>query len=42
MLSPEAQAVAQSVNYAPLPEKAVELSKEILNSITFEGQPVIR
>lgn len=41
IISPEAQAVAESVNYAPLPEKAVELSKEILNSITYEGRPVL-
>jgi len=42
LISPEAQAVAQSVNYAPLPEKAIELSKDILNSITYEGQPVLK
>ena len=42
LISPESQAVAQSVNYAPLPEKAVELSTEILKSITFEGQPVLK
>lgn len=42
LISPESQAVAQSVNYAPLPEKAIELSKEILKSITYEGQPVLK
>ena len=42
IISPEAQAVAQSVHYAPLPEKAVELSKEILNSITYEGIQVLK
>lgn len=42
LISPEAQAVAQSVNYAPLPEKAVELSNKILKSITYEGQPVLK
>jgi len=42
IICPEAQAVAQSVHYAPLPEKAVELSKVILNSITFEGQQVLK
>ncbi|PLX10799.1 MAG: phosphate ABC transporter substrate-binding protein PstS [Marinilabiliales bacterium] len=41
LISPEAQSVAQSVNYAPLPAKAVELSTEILKSITYEGQPLL-
>lgn len=42
IISPNAQNVAQSVNYAPLPEKAIELSKAILKSITYEGIPVIK
>jgi phosphate transport system substrate-binding protein len=42
LISPEAQAVAQSVNYAPLSEKVVGLSKEILKSITYEGQPILK
>lgn len=42
LISEEAQAVAQSVNYAPLPTKAVELSREILKNITYEGQAVLK
>lgn len=42
LIASDAQAIAQSVNYAPLPEKAVEISKKILKSITFEGQPVLK
>lgn len=42
IIAGDAQAVAQSVNYAPLPEKAIELSKEILKSITYEGKPIIK
>lgn len=42
VISEDAQAVAQSVNYAPLPGKAIELSKEILKSITYEGQAVLK
>ena len=42
LIGSDAQAVAQSVNYAPLPEKAVELSKEVLKSVTYKGQPVLK
>lgn len=42
IISPDAQAVAQSVHYAPLPEKAIELSKELLKSITYEGKAVLK
>lgn len=42
IIASDAQAVAQSVNYAPLPEKAIELSKEILKSITYEGHAVLK
>jgi len=42
LISEEAQAVAQSVNYAPLPKKAVELSREILSKITYEGHVVLK
>ncbi|MDA3952487.1 MAG: phosphate ABC transporter substrate-binding protein PstS [Bacteroidales bacterium] len=42
IIGSNAQSVAQSVNYAPLPEKAIELSKEILKSITYEGRAVLK
>lgn len=42
IIGEEAQTVAQSVNYAPLPKKAVELSKEILKSVTYEGKAVLK
>jgi len=42
LISEEAQAIAQSVHYAPLPAKAVELSREILKNITYEGQIVLK
>mgnify|MGYP003930385581 CR=1 FL=1 len=38
MLTPEAQQVAQKVNYAPLPEKVVKMAQQILNSVTYKGQ----
>ena len=40
--SADAQGVAEKVNYAPLPEKAVKLANEILKSVTYNGQPVLK
>ena len=37
----EAQAVARKVDYAPLPDKAVLLANEILQSVTYDGKPVL-
>lgn len=34
----DAQALAQQVNYAPLPEKTVAQARELLASIVFDGQ----
>jgi phosphate transport system substrate-binding protein len=42
MLSADAQNIAQSVDYAPLPEKAVSLGKEILNSVTYNGKSLLK
>lgn len=42
ILSPEAQKIAPEVNYAPLPQKAIDLSLENLKSVTFDGQPLSR
>jgi phosphate transport system substrate-binding protein len=41
LISPEAQAEAEKVHYAPIPETAVAKAKAILGSITFEGKPIL-
>ncbi len=40
IISPEAQALTTEVHYAPLPEKAKELSIKNLNTVTYDGQPL--
>lgn len=40
ILSPEAQKMTTLVHYAPLPQKAIELSKENLKLVTFNGNAV--
>lgn len=40
LLGSEGQAIAGSVNYAPLPGNVSSLAKNILSSVTFEGKPV--
>lgn len=35
-----AQAIATSVNYAPLPQNVIDKATAILNSVTFNGQPL--
>lgn len=40
MLSDEAQAQAPKVHYAPLPALAVEKAKEILETVTYDGNPI--
>jgi len=42
MMSPEAQKIAPTVNYAPLPARVVALAKTVLRSITYNGKPVIK
>lgn len=42
LISSDAQAVAQKVDYAPLPEKAVVLAKSILKSITYNGETILK
>lgn len=37
----DAQALAQQVNYAPLPAKMVAQAKEILHSVNYDGQAVL-
>ncbi|WP_321288218.1 phosphate ABC transporter substrate-binding protein PstS [uncultured Sunxiuqinia sp.] len=41
MVSEEAQAQAAKVNYAPLPEAAVQKAKAILRSVTYEGKTIL-
>lgn len=38
MVLPEAQALAEKVNYAPLPEKVVKMAQEILSTVTYNGE----
>ena len=42
IISSDAQAIAQKVDYAPLPEKTVALAKTILQSITFNGEALLK
>lgn len=42
LISEPAQAEASKVNYAPLPAKAVSLSKDILRTVTYNGTPVLK
>ncbi len=42
IVSPEAQAIAPKVNYAPLPEKAVTQAKNILRSVTYKGEALLK
>ena len=42
LISADAQAIAQKVDYAPLPPKTVELAKTILKSITYNGDPILK
>jgi phosphate transport system substrate-binding protein len=41
LISSEAQAVAEKVHYAPIPEATAIKAKNILKSITFEGKPIL-
>jgi len=42
LTGPDAQAIATSVNYAPLPQKAVEQASKALEEVTFNGTKVLR
>jgi len=42
VVSNEAQSSASKVNYAPLPEKAVKQAKEILRSVTYNGELIFK
>lgn len=40
ILSNEAQSMAERVNYSPLPQKVIDLSKENLKKITYDNAPL--
>ncbi len=42
LVSPEAQNQAATVDYAPLPEKAVEKAKAILRTVTYNGEALLK
>ncbi len=42
ILSSESQQLTSEVHYAPLPNKAVELSLKNLKSVTYDGEPLIK
>lgn len=42
LVSPDAQALAPKVNYAPLPAKAVVQAKSILRQVTYNGKAIIK
>ncbi len=41
ILSPDAQKLTSEVHYAPLPEKAKELSMKNLKIVTYDGKPIL-
>lgn len=41
MITDEAQSQAEKVHYAPLPDLAVAKAKEILKTVTYEGNPIL-
>ena len=42
ILSDEAQGIASEVHYAPLPDKAKELSMTNLKTVTFDGVAILQ
>lgn len=42
IIEKDAQALAQQVNYAPLPEKTVAQARELLGSVVYDGQPLLK
>ncbi len=42
IIEKDAQALAQQVNYSPLPEKAVTKAKEILKSVVYNGEALLK
>lgn len=42
IIEKDAQALAQQVNYAPLPEKTVAQAKKLLGTVVFDGQAIVQ
>jgi phosphate transport system substrate-binding protein len=42
LVSSDGQAIASSVNYAPLPNEASNIAKSILRTVTYNGNPVLK
>lgn len=42
LISEQSQSEAEKVNYAPLPESAVEKAKAILRSVTYNGEQLLK
>jgi phosphate transport system substrate-binding protein len=42
LVGPDGQAIAESVNYAPLPSEAASVAKNILRTVTYDGKPVLK
>ena len=42
LVSPDAQAIAESVNYASLPSEVSTVAKNILRTVTYDGKPVLK
>lgn len=42
MMEKEAQAMAEQVNYASLPEKAIAQAKAILKTVTYDNEPLLK
>jgi phosphate transport system substrate-binding protein len=42
LVGSDAQAIAESVNYASLPSDAAAVAKNILRTVTYDGQPVLK
>jgi phosphate transport system substrate-binding protein len=42
IISPEAQEVTKNINYSPLPDEVVEKAKNILKSVTYKGDTLMK
>jgi phosphate transport system substrate-binding protein len=42
IVGPEAQEVTKNINYSPLPDKVVEKAKNVLKSVTYKGEVLMK
>jgi phosphate transport system substrate-binding protein len=42
LVNTDAQAIAESVNYSPLPSEVSSLAKELLSTVTFDGKKILK